>query len=255
MSDPVRELVKAHLKQLRLPAMARELERLSREAAASDINYEQFLLRLAEAELATRAASALETRIKTAAFPVAKDFDTFDFAATPTLSRPRILELAICEWIDQKFNCCFIGATGTGKTHLATGLGLAACRRGLRVRFFTAAALVSKLEQAQKRYTLDKFLGQLDRAELLICDELGYVSFGRNGVELPFRLTTDRYERSSALITSNLAFADWAQVFQGERMTAALLDRMTHRCHIVEMNGESYRFRESMKAKKGRKTG
>jgi DNA replication protein DnaC len=103
-------------------------------------------------------------------------------------------------------------------------LGLAACRRGLRVWFFTAAALVSKLEQAQKQYTLDRFLGQLDRAELLICDELGYVSFSRNGVEL--------------LFTSNLAFADWAQVFQGERMTAALLDRFTHRCHIFEMNGE-----------------
>ena len=129
------------------------------------------------------------------------------------------------------------------------------------MRFLTAAALVIELdleldlEQAQKQYTLDNFLGQLDRAELLICDELGYVSFSRNGVELLFRLLTDRYERSSVLITSNLAFADWAQVFQGERMTAALLDRITHRCHIFEMNGESYRFRESMKAKKGRKTG
>jgi DNA replication protein DnaC len=255
MSDPVTELVKAHLKQLRLPAMARELERLSREAAASDQNYEQFLLRLAEAELAARSANAREGRIKGAAFPVAKDFDTYDFGAMPALSKPKLLELALCEWIDQKYNCCFIGSTGTGKTHLATGLGLAACRRGLRVRFFTAAALVSKLEQAQKQYTLDRFLGQIDRAELLICDELGYVSFSRTGVELLFRLLTARYERSSVLITSNLAFADWAQVFQGEQMTAALLDRIIHRCHIVEMNGESYRFRESMKAKKGRKSG
>jgi DNA replication protein DnaC len=255
MSDPVTDPVKAHLKQLRLPAMARELERLSREAAASSQNYEQFLLRLSEAELAARSANALEGRIKGAAFPVAKDFDTYDFSAMPTLSEPKLPELALCEWIDQRFNCCFIGSTGTGKTHLATGLGLAACRRGLRVRSFTAAALVSKLEQAQKQYTLDRLLGQLDRAELLICDELGYVSFSRNGVELLFRLLTDRYERSSVLITSNLAFADWAQVFQGERMTAALLDRITHHCHIFEMNGESYRFRESMKAKKGRKTG
>jgi DNA replication protein DnaC len=133
-------------------------------------------------------------------------------------------------------------------------LGLAACRRGLRVRFFTAASLVSKLEEAQTQYTLDRLLGQIDRAELLILDELGYVSFSRQGVELLFRLLTDRYERSSVLITSNLAFADWAQVFQGERMTAALLDRITHRCHIFEMNGESYRFRESMKAKKSRKS-
>jgi DNA replication protein DnaC len=255
MSDPVTELVKAHLKQLRLPAMARELERLSREAAASNQNYEQFLLRLAESELEARATNALERRIKDAAFPVVKDFDTYDFSVMPSLSKPKLLELALCEWIDQKFNCCFVGATGTGKTHLATALGLAACRRGLRVRFFTAAALVSKLEQAQKQYTLDKFLGQFDRAELLICDELGYVSFSRNGVELLFRLLTDRYERSSVLMTSNLAFADWAQVFQGERMTGALLDRITHRCHIFEMNGESYRFRESMKAKKGRMTG
>lgn len=255
MSDPVTELVKAHLKQLRLPAMARELERLSREAAASDTSYEQFLLRLAEAELGTRAANALEKRIKDAAFPVVKDLDTYDFAAMPALSKPKLLELALCEWIDQKSNCCFIGTTGTGKTHLATALGLAACRRGLRVRCFTAAALVSKLEQAQKQYALDKFLSQLDRVELLICDELGYVSFSRHGVELLFRLLTNRYERSSVLITSNLAFADWAQVFQGEQMTAALLDRITHRCHIFEMNGESYRFRESMKAKKGRKMG
>jgi DNA replication protein DnaC len=255
MSDPVTQLVKSHLKQLRLPTMVQELERLSREAAASNQNYEQFLLRLAEAELAARAANALATRIKDAAFPVAKDFDTYDFSAMPTLSKPKLLELALCEWVDQKYNCCFIGATGTGKTHLATALGLAACRRGLRVRFFTAAALVSKLEQAQKQYTLDRLLGQIDRAELLICDELGDVSFSRNGVELLFRLLTARYERSSVLITSNLAFADWSQVFQGEQMTAALLDRIIHRCHIFEMNGESYRFRESMKAKKGRKTG
>jgi DNA replication protein DnaC len=238
MSDPVTELVKAHLKRFRLPAMARESERPSREAAASDQNYEQFLLRFAEAELVARAANALETRIKIAAFPVAKDFDTDDFTAMPTLSKPKVLELALCEWIDQKFNCCFIGDTGTGKTHRATGLGLAACRRGLRARFFTAASLVSKLEQARKQYTLDKFLGPLDRVERLIGDELGYVSFSRNGVELLFRLLTDRYERSSVLITSNLAFADWARVFQGERMTAALLDRMTHRCHIFAMNGE-----------------
>lgn len=254
MSDPVAALLKVHLKQLRLPAMGQELEKLSRDAAASNQSYEQFLLRLTEAELAARASHALEARIKLAGFPVAKDLDTFDFSILPTLSKPKVLELARCEWIEHHFNCCFIGSPGTGKTHLAIALGQAACRAGLRVRFFTAAALVSRLEQAQKQYTLDRFLAQLDKAALLICDELGYVSFSRSGVELLFRLLTDRYERSSVLITSNLAFGDWAQVFQGERMTAALLDRITHRCHIFEMNGESYRFRESMKTKKGRKT-
>jgi DNA replication protein DnaC len=133
-------------------------------------------------------------------------------------------------------------------------LGQAACRAGLRVRFFTAAELVSQLEKAQKQYTLDRFLGQLDRAQLLICDELGYVSFSRGAVELLFRIFADRYERASVLVTSNLPFSDWGQLFHGERMATALLDRLTHRCHIFEMNGESYRFRESMKSKAGRKT-
>jgi DNA replication protein DnaC len=253
MMDVTTQLLKAHLKQLRLPAMVAELEKLSREAAASNQSYEQFLLQLTEVELASRAANALTSRINHAGFPVAKDFDTHDFSVLPNLPKPKLLELARGEWIEEEYNCCFLGSPGTGKTHLAIALGQAACRAGYRVRFFTAAALVSKLEQAQKQYTLDRFLGQLDRAELLICDELGYVSFSRAGVELLFRVFTDRYERSSLLITGNLAFGDWGQVFQGERMTAALLDRLTHRCHIFEMNGESYRFRESMKAKKGRK--
>jgi len=130
---------------------------------------------------------------------------------------------------------------------------LAACRQGRRVRFFTAAALVTHLEEAQKQYQLDRFLTQVHKVELLICDELGYLSFSRTGAELLFQVFAERYERGSILLTSNLAFSDWTQVFQGERMTAALLDRLTHRCHIFEMNGESYRFRESMKARKTRK--
>ncbi|MGZ3337190.1 MAG: ATP-binding protein, partial [Isosphaeraceae bacterium] len=133
-------------------------------------------------------------------------------------------------------------------------LGLAACRAGLRVRFFTAAELVSQLEKEQKQYTLDRFLGQLQRANLLICDELGYVSLSRGGVELLFRVFVDRYERASMLVTSNLPFSEWNQIFQGERITAALLDWLTHHCHIFEMNGESYRFRESMKSKTSRKS-
>ena len=130
---------------------------------------------------------------------------------------------------------------------------MAACRQGRRVRFFTAAALVTHLEEAQKQYQLDRFLTQVHKVELLICDELGYLSFSRTGAELLFQVFAERYERGSILLTSNLAFSDWTQVFQGERMTAALLDRLTHRCHIFEMNGESYRFRESMKARKTRK--
>ena len=137
-----------------------------------------------------------------------------------------------------------------GKTHIATALGLAACRQGKRVKFFTVATLVNQLEVSQKQYQLDRLLKQLDRIDLLICDELGYLSFSRAGAELLFQVFADRYERSSLLVTSNLPFSEWQQVFQGDRMTAALLDRLTHHCEIFEMNGESYRFRESMKEKK-----
>lgn len=191
----------------------------------------------------------MTARIKGAGFPVMKDFDSYDFSLMPSLNKHQMLELSRGEWIDQRFNCCLIGSPGTGKTHLAIALGLAACRQGRRVKFFTAADLVNRLEEAQKQYQLEKLLTQLDKAELLICDELGYISFSRRGAELLFQVITDRYERSSLLITSNLGFAEWVQVFQGERMTAALLDRLTHRCHIFEMNGESFRFREAAKTK------
>jgi len=230
--------------------MSAEWEKLAREAATHNEPYEAFLLRLTELEVAARSANALAARIRAAAFPVAKDFDTYDFSALPSLPKQKVLELARGEWLEQRYNCCLIGPVGTGKTHIATALGLAACRQGQRVRFFTAAGLVNQLEEAQQQHRLERFLGQLDRADLLICDELGYLSFSRARAELLFQVFADRYERRSLLITSNLAFGEWGQVFQGERMTAALLDRLTHRCHIFEMNGESYRFKESMKAKK-----
>jgi DNA replication protein DnaC len=245
-------LVKANLKQLRLPAMHAEFEKLAREAATVEESHEQYLLRLTELEVAARSANVLKARIKQAAFKVQKDFDTFDFTASPGLNKLKVLELARGDWIDQHFNCCLIGNAGTGKTHVATALGLAACRQGRRVRFYTAAALVNRLEESQKQYQLDRFLKQLERIELLICDELGYLAFSRAGAELLFQVFADRYERRSLLITSNLPFGEWGQIFQGERMTAALLDRLTHRCHIFEMNGESYRFRESMKTRKGK---
>jgi len=245
--NPSTLLLKSNLKKLRLPTMAAEFAKLAREAAAANQSFEEYLLRLTELELATRGANAVRSRIKNANFPVLKDFDTYDFTVMPQLNKQQILELARGEWIEQHFNCCFVGATGTGKTHLATCLGLAACRQGRRVRFFTAAGLINELEQAQKEYQLDRLLKKLDKTDLLICDELGYVSFSRTGAELLFGVFADRYERASLLVTSNLPFSDWGEVFQGERMTAALLDRFTHRCHIFEMNGESYRFRESAK--------
>ena len=253
-SAPPREmLLQCHLKTLRLPTMLAEYAKLSREAAAADENYEEYLLRLTDLEVAQRSANALTARIKAAGFPVLKDLDTYDFSAMPSVPKAKVVELARGEWIEQKFNLCLLGNAGTGKTHLAIALGQAACRAGKRVRFFTAAALVNALEEAQKQYRLERFLGQLDKLDLLAIDELGYLSFSRGGAELLFQIFADRYERASILVTSNLAFSDWGSIFQGERMTAALLDRFTHRCHIFEINGESYRFRESAKAAKERK--
>ena len=243
MTKPTMLLLEANLKQLKLPTMLAEYEKLAGEAAANNQAYEDYLLRLAELEVAARSANAVAARIRAAAFPVAKDFDTYDFSALPSLPKHKVLELAHGKWIEQRYNCCLIGNTGTGKTHLAIALGLAACRQGKRVRFATAAGLVNHLEECQEQHQLERFLCQLDRADLLICDELGYLSLSRAGAELLFQVFADRYERRSLLITSNLAFGEWGQVFQGERMAAALLDRLTHRCHVFEMCGESYRPR------------
>jgi DNA replication protein DnaC len=228
MAEVTIDLLQTHFRQLRLPTMGADCERLARDAAATNPTLVQLLLRLTELELATRAANAVASRIKHAEFPVLTDCDTYDFRVLPGLSQPKILELARCEWIEQKFNCCLVGGPGTGQTHWAVALGQAACRAGLRVRFFTAAELVSQLEKAQKHSTLDRFLDQLERTALLIGAELGYVSLSRGGVELLFRVFADRSERASMLVTSHLPFSEWNQIFQGERRTAALLDRLTH---------------------------
>jgi DNA replication protein DnaC len=228
--------------------MLSEHAKLARQAAEKDEGYESYLLQLSELEVNQRGANAISARIKNASFPVLKDLDTFDFALTPAINKQKVLELARCQWIEEKSNLCCVGNSGTGKTHLAVALGQAACRAGKRVKFYTAAALVNHLEEAQKNYRLERMLTMLSKIELLIVDELGYISFSRGGAELLFQVFADRYERGSILITSNLPFGEWGSIFQGDRMTAALLDRLTHRCTIFEMNGESYRFRESVKS-------
>ena len=252
MSDPNALLLKANLRHLKLPTMLAEHDQLAREATARNEPYEAYLLRLTEVEVATRTANAIAARIRAAAFPVMKELDTFDFAATPSVPKQTVLALARGDWIEQRRNCCLIGGSGTGKTHLASGIGLSLCRRGKKVRFVTAAGLVTELEEAHQQHRLDRTLTALDRLDLLIVDELGYLSFSRSGAELLFQVFADRYERRSLLITSNLPFGEWGTVFQGERMTAALLDRLTHQCEILELTGESYRFRESMQAKQTR---
>jgi len=243
---PTRQLLLRHnLKALKLPTMLVEHEKLAREAADANEDYHGYLLRLSELELTHRSSNAIIGRIKQAGFPVSKEIADFDFTLTPSLSKPRVLELCKPDWIDRRDTACLLGNSGTGKTHLAIAIGLCAARAGKRVKFTTAALLANHLEEMQKKYQLERVLKSLERIDLLIIDELGYLSFSRTAAELLFQVFADRYERRSILVTSNLPFDEWATVFQGERMTAALLDRFTHRCTILEMNGESYRFRES----------
>ena len=246
-------LLKHHLKALRLPTIHAECEKVANRCACDNVDHLGFLLQLCELELIEREKRAADRRLKAAKFPNLKTLEAFDFTVQPSINRLLVMELMRCAYIDNRESIILIGNPGTGKTHIAVALGMAACRKGYKVRFFTAASLVNRLEEAQKQYQLERLLSQLDRTELLICDELGYLSFSRTGAELLFQVFADRYERKSLLLTSNLPFSDWGQIFQGERMTAALLDRLTHHCEIFQMNGESYRFRESMKKKAGRK--
>jgi len=247
--------LKSYLQQLRLPVMAREYEKMGKEAARSGESYDRFLLNLVAMEVENRQTNALKRRIKAAAFPVHKDFDTFDFAAVPSLNKHKAVALADCGWVEERSCLVAVGNPGTGKTHLAIAWGLAACRKGHRVRFTTAAGLANALEEARQEHRLERTLKQFDQFHVLIVDELGYLSFSKTGAELLFQVFAGRYERRSTIVTTNLAFADWGQAFQDERLAGALLDRLTHRCHIFEMKGESYRFRESMQDKHSAKKG
>jgi len=187
----------------------------------------------------------VDRRIKAARFPTVKSLDTFDFLAIPSLNKALVLQLAPCEYIDRKDNVIAVGNSGTGKTHVALGLGLAACQRGLSVGFTTAAALVHELIEARDERRLLNLQRKLARLKLLIIDELGFVPLSKTGAELLFEVFSQRYERGSVLATSNLPFDEWTDIFGSERLTGALLDRLTHHVHILEMNGESFRLKQS----------
>ena len=243
-------LLEEHLKALHLPTFLREYNKLARQCAAEGANYPRYLLRLSELELLDRERRAIERRIKAARFPVTKSLDSFDFLALPSLNKRLVLELARCEFIDRRENVLALGNSGTGKTHVALALGLAACQKGYRVRFTTAASLVHKLLEARDDKRFLRFQKQLVKQDLLIVDELGYVPLSKTGAELLFEVFSQRYEQGSQLVTSNLPFDEWTEILGSERMTGALLDRLTHHVHILEMNGESYRLKQSKRARK-----
>jgi len=244
-ADTPQVLLEHHLKQLRLPSFLREYDKLARQCAAEQADYPQYLLRLSELELLDRERRATERRIHQARFPVVKSLETFEFAAIPSLNNSLVLELARCEFIERKECVLALGNPGTGKTHLALALGLAACQKGYRVRFTATAAIVHELIEARDEKRLLRFQKQMASCELLIVDELGFVPLSKSGAELIFGVFSQRYERGSTMITSNLPFQEWTKVLGSERLTAALLDRLTHLVHILEMNGESFRLKQS----------
>jgi DNA replication protein DnaC len=245
MTDTPQLLLAHHLKALKLPTFLREYDKLARQCAAEGVDHVRYLLRLAEMELIERERRMVERRIKEAKFPAVKSIDSFDFLALPSLNKALVLELARSEYVARRDNIIAVGNSGTGKTHIALGLGLAACQKGLSVGFITAAALVHELIEARDEKRLLRLQRQLASYKLLIIDELGYVPFSQTGAELLFEVFSQRYERGSTLVTSNLPFDEWTGVFASERLTGALLDRLTHHVHILEMNGDSYRLKQS----------
>ena len=245
-------LLEHYLKALKLPTILREYTKIAQISQQDQSSFEVFLLRLFEREIHDREIRARERRIKGAKFPVIKTLDSFNFTEQPGIDPVLIRELMVGEYIDQRENVLLIGNSGTGKTHLATALGFAACEQGRKVRFFSATGMVTMLLERRDEKALDRFHKQLDRLDLVILDELGYIPFSKAGAELLFEVISRAYERTSIILTSNLPFESWTEVFGSERLTGALLDRLTHRIHIIEANGESFRLRDSKRRAKKR---
>jgi len=245
-------LLEYYLKKLRLPTILREYASMAVVCQKDRSDFSTYLLRLAERELLDREKRAAERRVKEANFPVVKTIDTFDFKAQPSINQQLARELIRGEYIGNKENVLFIGNSGTGKTHLACALAFAACAQGRKVRFHTVSGLITELVECREERRLQRLHKQLQRLHLLVLDELGYVPFSKAGAELLFEVISRAYEHHSLMVTSNLPFEQWTEVFVSERLTGALLDRLTHRCHILEANGQSYRLRQAKKRSKRR---
>jgi DNA replication protein DnaC len=243
-------LLKHHLKALKLPTVLAECEKVAGRAAADNVDHLGFLLQVIELELIERERRAAERRLKAARFPAPKTLDAFDFAARPSVNKPLLLDLARGDYLGKRENVLFVGPSGTGKTHLATALGMAACGQGKRVRFWRVTELITTLREADQDRQLLRLRHQLGRLDLLILDELGYVPASKAGAELLFDVIANAYERQSVVLTTNLGFEHWTEVLGNERLTGAALDRLTHRATLVETAGESYRLQDAKRRRK-----
>lgn len=235
------------LEQLHLAAVREQYRPLAQQAAQSNWSYETYLASLIDQETSRRTRNRRQRRIKDAHFPLQKELADFDFAAIPYLNKQQVLALAEGAYVAQAQPVILVGNPGLGKTHLAIGLGLAACRQGHRVRFYTVTQLVNELTLAQQEHQLPRFLEKLSRLNLLILDEFGYVPFSPTGAQLLFQCCSALAEQLALLVTTNLPFSEWVKVLGDERLTSGLLDRLTFQSHILEFVGESYRFRQQVR--------
>lgn len=246
-------LLQHHLKSLRLPTIQRECEKVAARAASENLDHLAFLLQLVELEMIDRERRASERRLKSAKFPFQKTLDEFDFSAASAINKPLLLELMRGDYLDGRENILLVGGSGTGKTHLATALGIAACNQGHRVRFYRVTELITLLMEAREERQLLRLRSQIAKQDLLILDELGYVPASKSGSELLFDIISTAYERQSLIVTTNLPFENWTEVLLSERLTGATLDRLTHRCQIIETGNESYRLHDARRRRKSTK--
>ena len=240
-------LLESYLRQLHLTNFLTYYRPFAADAARTNQDHVRYLLALAEQEVNQREQRLHQGRVKAARFPVLRELADFDFSLVPSLNKAYLLDLARGEYITRHEPILLIGNPGLGKTHVATALALLACRQGRRVRFWTAASLANELLQAQDEHRLHRFSTQALKLDLIVLDELGFIPFAPTAAQALFTFCSALHERVAVIITSNLKFADWTQVFGDERLTAALLDRLTHHAHILELVGESYRFRQRLK--------
>jgi len=245
-------LVAEHLRRLRLPVVLDRYPKVAQDAAQRNLSYEGFLLALLEEELAQRDENMQKRRLAAAKFPTLKTLDQYDFTLMPQLNRQLVLELLQGGYIAKKENILMAGEIGTGKTHVATALGVQACRQGHRVRFYTAAGLTNDLIEAQGAHRLGRFESALLRHHLLVIDEVGFVPFTKAGADLLFSFLSVLHEQVSLIVTTTVPFAEWTSLFGGDqRLTAALLDRLAFHAHVLQFTGQSFRLRHSLGRQEG----